>query len=107
MSFLRRHPTLFTGGLVTLLLLGSAFLSLIWTPASPTGIQITRRLAPPLEAGLLGADHFGRDIASMLMVGSGNSLSLAFVAVLLGMAGGVLMGRLAAASRSWAEQVVM
>ena len=55
MTLLARHSTVFFGGLVTLLLLGTALLSLVWTPASPTRIQITRRLAPPLEAGLLGA----------------------------------------------------
>lgn len=102
-----RHPTLFLGGLVTLLLLGTAVVSQVWTPASPTQIQITQRLAPPFEAGLLGADHFGRDLTSLLMVGAWNSLSIAFVAVLLGMAGGVLLGTLAAAWRGWAEEVVM
>ncbi|WP_366553925.1 ABC transporter permease [Aquibaculum sediminis] len=102
-----RHPTLFLGGLVTLLLLGTAVVSQVWTPASPTQIQITQRLAPPLQAGLLGADHFGRDLTSLLMVGAWNSLSIAFVAVLLGMAGGVLLGTLAAAWRGWAEEVVM
>lgn len=107
MRLVARHSTLFFGGLVTLLLLSAAFLSLAWTPAPPTQIQITQRLAPPLEAGLLGADHFGRDIASMLMVGAWNSLSIAFVAVLLGMAGGVLLGTLAAAWRGWAEEIVM
>ncbi|HLW26206.1 MAG TPA: ABC transporter permease [Kiloniellales bacterium] len=107
MKALARHPTLLLGGLVTLLLLATAFLSRVWTPAPPTQIQITRRLAPPLEAGLLGADHFGRDIASLLMAGAWNSLSIAFVAVLLGMAGGVLLGTLAAAWRGWAEEIVM
>lgn len=102
-----RHPTLILGGLVTLLLLGTAVVSQVWTPASPTQIQITQRLAPPLQAGLLGADHFGRDLTSLLMVGAWNSLSIAFVAVLLGMAGGVLLGALAAAWRGWAEEVVM
>lgn len=102
-----RHPTLFLGGLVTLLLLGTAIVSQVWTPAAPTQIQITQRLAPPLQAGLLGADHFGRDLTSLLMVGAWNSLSIAFVAVLLGMAGGVMLGTLAAAWRGWAEEVVM
>lgn len=107
MRGLLRHPTLFFGGLVTLLLLGVAFLSLLWTPASPTQIQITQRLAPPLDAGLLGADHFGRDVASMLMAGAWNSLSVAFVSVLLGMFVGVLLGTLAAALRGWVEELVM
>jgi len=107
MRLLVRHPTLLLGALVTLLLLGTALLSQFWTPAPPGQIQITSRLAPPLQKGLLGADHFGRDIASMLMVGAWNSLSIAFVAVLLGMAAGVLLGTLAAAWRGWAEEVVM
>lgn len=107
MSALTRYATLFVGGAITLTLLAMALLSRVWTPAPPTQIRISQRLAPPLEAGLLGADHFGRDIASMLMVGAWNSLSIAFIAVLLGMAAGVLLGTLAAAWRGWAEEVVM
>lgn len=107
MRLLLRHPTLLLGGLVTALLLGVALVSLVWTPESPTRIQIAQRLKPPLEAGLLGADHFGRDVASMLMAGAWNSLSIAFVAVLLGMLGGVALGTLAAAWRGWAEEVAM
>jgi len=107
MRVLLRHPTLLLGGLVTALLLGVALLSLVWTPASPTAIQIAQRLKPPLQAGLLGADHFGRDVASLLMAGAWNSLSIAFVAVLAGMIGGVALGTLAAAWRGWAEEVAM
>lgn len=107
MRLLLRHPTLLLGGLVTALLLGVALVSLVWTPASPTAIQIAQRLKPPLQAGLLGADHFGRDVASMLMAGAWNSLSVAFVAVLLGMLGGIALGTLAAAWRGWAEEVAM
>jgi len=84
-----------------------ALLSLVWTPLPPTKMQIIHRLKPPLEQGLLGTDQFGRDLASMLMVGAWNSLSTALIAVLLGGVLGTALGLLAAARRGIVEGAVM
>lgn len=104
---LRRHANLLIGGGITLLLLAVALLSLVWTPDQPTKMHIAQRLKGPLEAGLLGADHFGRDLASQLMVGAWNSLSISFLAVTLGLSAGVLLGLLAAAERGLLDEVIM
>lgn len=84
-----------------------ALLSLVWTPLPPTKMQIIHRLKPPLEQGLLGTDQFGRDLASMLMVGAWNSLSTALIAVALGGVLGTALGLLAAARRGVVEGAVM
>jgi peptide/nickel transport system permease protein len=102
-----RRPTLLIGLVITLFLVCTAFLSLVWTPAPPTKLNIVQRLKPPLEAGLLGTDQLGRDIASMLMVGAWNSLSTAFVAVALGASIGSVVGLLVAVRRGWLELLVM
>ena len=63
-------PALLLGGGLALLLIGVALLSLVWTPEPPTRVRIPLRLKPPGIAGLLGTDHFGRDVLSMLMRGA-------------------------------------
>ena len=54
-----------------------ALVSLLWTPDLPTRMHLAAKLKPPLSAGLLGSDHFGRDVLSMLMAGAWNSLAIA------------------------------
>ena len=85
------------GAALTVLALGAAILSFLWTPADPEALAIARKLQPPSPDHWAGTDHFGRDIASMLMVGARTSLAVALLAVGIGMALGVPLGLLAAA----------
>ena len=101
------HRGFLIGGAVTLGFLFVALLSLLWTPYPVTEIDIGSRLQSPSAAHLLGTDHFGRDVLSMLMVGARNSVVVALVAVGIGMALGVPLGALAAARRGWVEELVM
>lgn len=102
-----RRPNLAIGGAIILTLLVIALVSLVWTPLPPTKMQIIHKLKPPLAYGLLGTDQFGRDIASMLMVGAWNSLSTAAAAVSIGGSLGTALGVLAAARRGLTEAFVM
>jgi len=103
----RRRPQLWLGCIVTSLLFMVAFLSLVWTPLSPTKMQIVHKLKGPFDHGLLGTDQFGRDVASMLMVGAWNSLSTALAAVIIGGTVGTAIGLFAAARRGLAEALLM
>lgn len=103
----RRPTTLLPGAIISGALIAVALLSLVWTPHVPTKMQIIAKLKPPLAHGLLGTDHFGRDLASMLMVGAWNSLSTAVVAVAIGAAIGTLVGIIAAAQRGVVEAILM
>ncbi len=102
-----RHWGLVCGAILTALLLLIALVSLVWTPHSATAIDLTQRLLPPSPRHWLGTDHFGRDIASMLMVGAQNSILVGIVAVAIGVALGVSLGLLAAAQGGWAEEAAM
>jgi peptide/nickel transport system permease protein len=104
---LRWKPALLVGGILTTLLIATALISLFWTPESPTRVRIALRLKAPLEAGLLGTDHFGRDVTSLLMVGAWNSLAIAWPAVLLGAAIGTAIGCAAAAWKGIADEIAM
>jgi len=106
-SPLRPNTALVIGGILTALLIATALLSLVWTPEVPTRVRVAMRLKAPLEAGLLGTDHFGRDVLSLLMVGAWNSLAIAWPAVLLGAAIGIAIGCAAAAWKGVADEIAM
>ncbi|KAB2886917.1 MAG: ABC transporter permease [Candidatus Desulfobacillus denitrificans] len=93
---------------LTLAALAAALLSLVWTPYDTATLAIAEKLRPPSDAHWLGTDHFGRDIASLLMAGAKTSIAVALVAVGIGIGAGVPLGLLAAATRgSLADEVVM
>jgi peptide/nickel transport system permease protein len=101
------HARLFTGAAITAVFVGVALLSLVWTPENPARVRVLARLQAPLTGGLLGTDHLGRDVLSMLMAGAFNSLSIAALAVAVGMTIGTALGVAAAARRGLFEAVVM
>ena len=104
---LRPNLPLLIGGALTLLLLVVALVSLVWTPENPARVRVALRLRGPLESGLLGTDHFGRDVASLLMAGAWNSLAVAWPAVLLGAATGTALGLAAAAAQDLFDEIAM
>jgi peptide/nickel transport system permease protein len=99
---------LILGGLLTGVFVIAALLSFVWTPDSVEAMNIANRLKPPSADNLLGTDHFGRDILSMLMVGARTSIAVALVAVGIGMGIGVPLGLAAAARRGgMLDEVIM
>jgi len=91
------HAGLIIGAALTGFVALVAIVSLVWTPQSATAIDVAGKLAAPSAAHWLGTDHFGRDIASMLMVGAQNSIMVGIVAVSIGVGIGVACGLAAAA----------
>ena len=102
-----RHPSLVAGGAIALLWVVCAALSLFWSPYPVGDIDIPNKLASPSAAHWLGTDSLGRDIGSLLLVGSQNSLWVGFIAVGIGLGLGVPLGLLASARRGWVEEVIM
>jgi len=103
----RRHASFVVGGVLVALLLLTAVLSFVWTPHSATELDIPNKLQGSSASHWLGTDSLGRDIVSLLIVGSRNSIAVGVIAVGIGIAFGVSLGLLAAARRGWIEEVVM
>ena len=99
---------LIIGVLLVLLVIVLAAVSFFWTPFDVESLDIRNKMQTPNGEHLLGTDHFGRDILSMLMVGARTSIAVALVAVVIGMGFGVPLG-LAAASRhgSLLDEIIM
>jgi len=79
----------------------------VWTPWSPYEMNIADKLKPPTPAHWLGTDTFGRDVASLLLVGARASILVGMIAVGIGLVVGTALGLLAAARRGWVEEAIM
>ena len=55
---------------------------------------------------LLGTDGYGRDVLSMLMIGSRVSLSVGFIAILIALLIGITLGALAAYYGGWVDNLI-
>jgi peptide/nickel transport system permease protein len=88
-----------TGGVLVVIAIAAALISFYWTPFNVTELDIANKLKKPSTEHWFGTDHFGRDIFSMIMVGARTSISVALIAVGIGMAFGVPLGLAAAARR--------
>jgi peptide/nickel transport system permease protein len=102
-----QHRSFVAGAVLTLLLLLAALLSFVWTPWSPYEIDMSLKLQSPSAAHWLGTDPFGRDVASLLLVGARNSILVGVIAVSIGLFIGGGLGLLAAAKRGWVEELIM
>jgi peptide/nickel transport system permease protein len=102
-----QHRSFVAGAVLTLLLLLAALLSFVWTPWSPYEIDMSLKLQNPSAAHWLGTDPFGRDVASLLLVGARNSILVGVIAVSIGLFIGGGLGLLAAAKRGWVEELIM
>jgi peptide/nickel transport system permease protein len=102
-----RHRSFVLGGALSLLVLGAALLSLVWTPWSAYDIDMASRLRPPSAAHWLGTDVLGRDIVSQLLVGARSTILVGIIAVGIGLTLGVCLGLVAAARGGWTEELIM
>ncbi len=110
MSFIaraRRHPSFVIGAVLSLALALAALLSLVWTPHSPYEIDMALKLQAPGGGYWLGTDPYGRDIASLLLVGARASIVVGVIAVGIGLVVGTALGLLASARRGWTEEIIM
>ena len=73
------------GFFLSLIFLVITIISFFWVPHDVETLNIANRLKEPSFENLLGTDHFGRDIFSMIMIGGQTSLSVALIAVSLGL----------------------
>jgi peptide/nickel transport system permease protein len=102
-----RHITFSAGALLTLALLATAVLSLVYTPADPLAMSITGRLQGPTGGHPFGTDQFGRDILSRVMTGALTSIAVGLIAVGIGAGLGVVLGLMAGWIGGWVDEGLM
>ena len=103
----RHHHSFVLGALLFALMVAAALLSYLWTPWSPYEIDMAAKLQKPGGQHWLGTDSYGRDVASLILVGARNSILVGVIAVSIGLLVGAGLGLAAAARKGWVEEIVM
>ena len=82
--------------------------SIVATPYNGDPIVVSRHEAEvQTRTFLLGTDGYGRDVLSMLMIGSRVSLSVGFIAILIALFLGITLGALAAYHGGWVDNLIL
>src|SRR5437773_2858002 len=102
-----RHVTFALGLAITLALLATAALSLVYTPRDPLAMAGAARLQGPTAAHPFGTDQYGRDILSRVMAGAPTSIAVGVIAVSIGIAAGVALGLLSGWAGGWLDETAM
>jgi peptide/nickel transport system permease protein len=101
------EATLLVGGGIVAAIAVLALVSLVWTPFDVGEINAAERLATSSARHWLGTDKFGRDVVSLLMVGSQTTLLVGLVSVGVAAIVGVPLGILAAMVPQWWGEALM
>ena len=80
---------LILGSILSGVCVALAVISMLWTPFDHTALDIPGKLQPPGGVHVLGTDHLGRDMLSMIMVGTRTSIAVALLALAIGVGLGV------------------
>ena len=102
-----RHVTFTLGAAITLALVATAGLSLVYTPADPLAMSITGRLQGPTGSHPFGTDHFGRDVLSRVMSGALTSIAVGLIAVGIGAGPGMLLGLVSGYAGGRTDEAIM
>ena len=102
-----RHVAFATGLAITVLLVGTAGLALIWTPTDPLAMSIAGRLEGPSRGHPFGTDQYGRDILSRVMAGTVTSIAVGLLAVTVGAGVGVPLGVVGGYVGGWLDEALM
>jgi peptide/nickel transport system permease protein len=91
----RRHPRLFVGGVLVVLLILIALVGPLVSPYNPIIGDVSDSLEAPSWTHWLGTDDQGRDVLSRVISGARVSLSVGLISVSIGFVVGVSIGMLA------------
>jgi peptide/nickel transport system permease protein len=103
----RTNGSLIAGGALVALVVLAALVSIVWTPYDPTAIRPEDSLAGSSWQHLLGADRFGHDTLSQLMVGARTTLFVGVVAIAIASLIGVPLGAIAAQRGGLVDELAM
>ena len=82
---------LIAGCIITGIIILWILIGRFYTPYPPTKMS-SAKLQGPSPAHLFGTDKFGRDIFSRVMQGSGTTLLIAALTILIGSGAGIIIG---------------
>ncbi len=111
MRFLKKNKAAMAGLIIIIIFVLMAIFAKQISPQNPLAQSLKDNLKPGFWAGghshLLGTDEFGRDLFSRIIYGSRISLTVGFIAVLIGILIGATAGIVAGFFGGWVDDVIM
>lgn len=89
---MKKNTSLKIGLIITVFFILMAVISVVWTPYSTTGMDLSLKNQAPGFPHIFGTDNYGRDIFSRVMKGTGTTVFIAFCTVSIGCVFGTLFG---------------
>ena len=83
---------LIIGGIITAVMFLVVIIGQFYTPYDPNFMDQSARLDGPSLAHIMGTDNFGRDIFSRVIEGSGTTLGIAVLVIIIGASIGIIIG---------------
>ena len=103
----QKNYNLILGSAIALFMLVFLLVGCFYTPYDPDAMNGVAKFAPPQGTHLFGCDHFGRDIFSRVMKGTGTTFLVAIATVALGGGIGIFIGAFTGYFGGWADEVLM
>ncbi len=105
---MRRRPyNVWFGSFLIGTVVVGALLSYLWLPHDPLSMNFAVQLKPPSATNWLGADHFGRDLLSRMLVGARSTLYVGFIAVGIALLAGGAIGAISGFVGGVVDEVMM
>lgn len=101
-----RHPLGMMGLIGTLVIVGGAFLAPHLAPYDPLAVSYRNPLAPPSADFWFGTDDLGRDIFSRILWGGRETLQTVFMAMLIAVSGGVIIGTISGYFGGYVDEII-
>ena len=105
-----KNPLSASGFIIVLILVIIALTAKFWVPYPQdimTAKRMNQNLLPPSAQYWMGTDSLGRDIFTRVMVGTGLSLQVGVIVVLLAAVIGTFIGGMAGFYGGWVDQLTM
>lgn len=110
-KYLKKNKTAMIGLFIILILIIVAIFADVISPFDPYSQSLVDRLKPGFwkdnNVNILGTDEFGRDILSRIVYGSRVSLTVGFIAVIIGVLVGSIFGIISGYFGGWIDSIVM
>jgi peptide/nickel transport system permease protein len=105
--FLRRNTLAVVGLAILAALIAIIALGPVFSPYTPTKLDILHKLEGPSVAHWLGTDAFGRDVLTRIMYGGRATLTIGVCVVAIAFVVGVFFGMLAGFIGGWLDSIIM
>jgi peptide/nickel transport system permease protein len=105
-SLLRRYPTLLPGILLLLIVVLPSLYGQFFVPSNAVRILAGAPNLPPSSQHILGTQAEGRDVFSLLLVGTPGTLRIGLIGGMVGLTIGVILGLISGYLGKWIDAVI-